>query len=166
MAKNTLQRLLDAGVQFGEMSRKQAEGVVKQLVKAGAVRRSEAEASVQALLERSRETATAIGESVQREVTKQLGWLAKRVDELEDELESTVSRFNPLASSKQAPTASNATKAPPKRAPATRAPAKKTAVKRAPAKRAPAKKTAPKKTAAKKSPAKQTGARKIAGPSG
>jgi polyhydroxyalkanoate synthesis regulator phasin len=161
MAKNTLQRLLDAGVQFGEMSRKQAERVVKQFVKAGAVRRSEAEASVQALLERSRETATAIGESVQREVTKQLGWLAKRVDELEDELESTLSRFNPLASSKEAPTASDAVKASAKRAPT-----KTTAVKRAPAKRAPAKKSAPKKAAAKKSPAKQAGARKIAGPSG
>ena len=139
MAKNSLQRLLDAGVQFGEMSRKQAEAVVKQLVKAGTVRRSEAEASVQALLDRGRETAAAIGESVQREVTKQLGWLIKRVDELEDELESMVGRFSPSASPKEEPMASSngaTTEA------ATRTPAKRRA------------------------PAKTTGARKVAGPSG
>jgi polyhydroxyalkanoate synthesis regulator phasin len=159
MAKNALQRLLDAGVQFGEMSRKQAEGAVKQLVKAGAVRRSESEASVQALLDRSRETATAIGESVQREVTKQLGWLAKRVDELEDELESMVSRFNPLAA--QAPTASSTTTT----APAKRAPAKRASAKKATATRTPTKKTAATK-ATKRAPAKRTAARKVAGPSG
>jgi polyhydroxyalkanoate synthesis regulator phasin len=173
MAKNTLQRLLDAGVQFGEMSRKQAEGVVKQLVKAGAVRRSESEASVQALLDRSRETATAIGESVQREVTKQLGRLVKRVDELEDELESMVSRFNPVAS--RAPATSTATTATSATA-ATKAPAKRATTKRAPAKRTAVKKTAARKTRASKAPAKRapskraptktTGAREVTGPSG
>ena len=63
MAKNTLQRLLDEGVQFTEMSRKQAESTVKKLVKAGEVRRSEAEATVQSLLERGKETADAASPS-------------------------------------------------------------------------------------------------------
>ena len=43
MAKNPLQQLLEAGVQFGEMSRQQAEDAVKRLVKQGEVRRSEAD---------------------------------------------------------------------------------------------------------------------------
>ena len=90
MAKNSLQKLLEAGVQFGEMSRQQAEAAVKNLVKAGELRRSEAEATVQTLLERGKETATHIAEAVQTEVAKQLGWLANRVDDLEDQLEALV----------------------------------------------------------------------------
>ena len=103
MAKNPLQKLLDVGIQFSEMSRKQAEAAVKQMVKAGAVRRSEAEATVQAMLDRSRETAMAIGDSIQQEVSRQLGWLAKRVDELEDQLESMVGRFSPPGSADAEP---------------------------------------------------------------
>ena len=92
MAKNTLMQLLESGVQFTQMSRKQAEATVKGLVKAGEVRRSEAEATVQEMLERGRATATQVAEAVQAEVAKQLGWLASRVDDLEDQLESFVSR--------------------------------------------------------------------------
>src|SRR6476660_8019651 len=99
MAKNSLQKLFEAGVQFSEMSRQQAEAAVKRMVKAGDVRRSESEAAVQALIERSRETAKAIAEAVQAEVTKQLGWLANRVDDVEDQVEAIVSRFSPLAGS-------------------------------------------------------------------
>ena len=51
MAKNTLQKLLNAGVQFTEMSRQQAESAVKTMVKAGEVRRSDAEAIIQQLIE-------------------------------------------------------------------------------------------------------------------
>ena len=57
MAKNTLQKLLESGVQFSEMTRKQAEAAVKKLVKAGEVRRSETEATVQTLIERGKATA-------------------------------------------------------------------------------------------------------------
>src|SRR6476660_9500885 len=97
MAKNYLQKLFEAGVQFSEMSRQQAEAAVKKMVKAGDVRRSETEATVQALIEHSRETAIAIAEAVQSEVTRQLGWLANRVDDVEDQMEGLVSRFSPLA---------------------------------------------------------------------
>src|SRR5688572_16835512 len=99
MAKNSLQKLLEAGVQFGEMSRQQAETAVKKLVKAGDVRRSETEAMVQTLLERGRETATHVAGVVQAEVARQLGWLANRVDDVEDQLEAIVSRFAPDGSS-------------------------------------------------------------------
>jgi polyhydroxyalkanoate synthesis regulator phasin len=156
MAKNSLQKLLEASAQMGEMTRQQAEGAVKKLVKAGAIRRSETEAAVQAMLDRGRSFA----EAVQHEVTKQLGWLASRVDELEDQLESLVSRVNPGAG--PAP----AKKAPAKKAPAKRAPAKKAPAKKAPAKRAPARKAPAKKAPAKRAPAKKavgsSGVRKVA----
>jgi polyhydroxyalkanoate synthesis regulator phasin len=147
MAKNSLRKLFEAGVQFHEMSRQQAEAAVKKMVKAGDVRRSEAEATVQALIERSRETALAIAEAVQNEVTKQLGWLANRVDDVEDQMEGIVSRFSPLASSS----------APAKKAPAKKAPAKKAAAKKAAANKAPATRTA-----AKTAPAKRTARRSTA----
>ena len=47
MAKSTLQRLVDSGLQVSEMSRQQAESVVRQLVKAGEVQRRDAENLVQ-----------------------------------------------------------------------------------------------------------------------
>jgi hypothetical protein len=148
MAKNSVQRLLEASAQFGELTRQQAEGAVRKLVKAGAIRRSETDAAVQAMVDRGRSFA----EAVQHEVTKQLGWLASRVDELEDQLESLVSRVNPGAG------AAPAKKAPAKRAPAKRAPAKK-----APATKAPAKKKAPaKRTPAKKKAVGSSGVRKVA----
>ena len=124
---------------------------MKKLVKAGDVRRSETEAMVQTLLERGRETATHMAGVVQAEVARQLGWLANRVDDVEDQLEAIVSRFAPGG-----PAASPA--APTKKAPAKKAPAEKAA-----AKKAPAKKTAAKKTAAKKAPAKKTAAKKAGG---
>jgi polyhydroxyalkanoate synthesis regulator phasin len=155
MAKNSLQKLLEASAQMGELTRQQAEGAVKKLVKAGAIRRSETEAAVQAMLDRGRSFA----EAVQQEVAKQLGWLGSRVDDIEDQLESLVSRVNPGG---RAP----AKKAPAKKAPAKKAPAKKAAAKKAPAKKAPAKKAPAKKAAAKKAPAKRAPAKKAVGSSG
>ena len=122
MAKNSLQKLLEASAQMGELTPQQAEGTVKKLVKAGAIRRSETEAAVQAMIDRGR----AFAEAVQHEVTKQVGWLASRVDDLEDQIESLVSRLNPAGG------ATAVKQAPAKKAPAKRAPARK----RAPAKQA------------------------------
>src|SRR6056297_321309 len=56
MAQSTLQRLLDAGMQFGEVSRKQAEGVVRALVSAGEVQKRDAEKLVGGLVERGKDT--------------------------------------------------------------------------------------------------------------
>jgi polyhydroxyalkanoate synthesis regulator phasin len=157
MAKNSLQKLLEASAQMGELTRQQAEATVKKLVKAGAIRRSETEAAVQAMIDRGR----AFAEAVQQEVTKQVGWLASRVDDLEGQLESLVSRINPAGGAtavKQAP----AKKAPAKRAPAKRAPAKKAAAKKAPAKKAPAKRAPARKRAPAKKAAGSSGVRKVA----
>ena len=149
MAKNSLQKLLEASAQMGELTRQQAEAAVKKLVKAGAIRRSETEAAVQAMIERT------FAEAVQHEVTKQVGWLASRVDDLESQLETLVSRMSPVGGP-----------APVKKAAAKKAPAKKAPAKKAAAKRAPAKKAAAKRAPAKKAPAKRAPAKKAVGSSG
>ncbi|MGI9030799.1 MAG: hypothetical protein ACR2HP_12575 [Ilumatobacteraceae bacterium] len=148
MPKNPLRKLLDDSVALTEVSRKQAEDAVKSLVKAGEVRRSETEAVVQDLLDRGRRTATQLAETVQSEVAKQLGWLANRVDDLEDQLEGFVTRVVP------------------RRAPDRAAAEPVLATKRAAAaatKTAPTKKRAAKKSTAKKSAATKSTAKKSAG---
>ena len=159
MAKNNLQKLLESGVQFTEMTRQQAEAAVKSLVKAGEVRRSETEAMVQSLIDRGRATAAQIAESVQNEVTRQLGWLANRVDDVEDQLETFVTRVTAGeitvpglpgtagqegAGRRRRPRKKAAT---PRRRPAQPKAGRR---RRPPAKKAPAKKAAAKKAAAKK----------------
>ena len=89
MAKTTLQRLVDAGVEFRNISRKQAESIVQSMVKAGEVGRDDAEKAVQTLLDRGRETS----ENMQREFSKQMTWLSERFDELR-----TASRSSPRRS--------------------------------------------------------------------
>src|SRR5215213_1073481 len=140
MAKNSLQKLLEASAQVGALTRQQAEAAVKKLVKAGAIRRSETEAAVQAMLDRGR----AFAEAVQQEVTKQVGWLASRVDDIESQLETMVSRISPVGG------AGTAKKSPAKQTVATRTATKKAPAKKAAAKRAPAKKVRAKRAPAKK----------------
>ena len=156
MATTMIQRLLDAGVEFTNLSKKQAEAIVTSLVNSGEVQRRDTEAAVQSLLERTRETSSRVGESVQREIAKQLEWLSERFDEFEDRFEEFAEQFaartgisNPFAST--AAPAAAAKKAPAKKAPAKKAAAKKAAAKKAPAKKAATKKAPAKKAAAKKS---------------
>ena len=58
MPTNPLKQLLDNSIQLTELSRKQLEEAVNSLVKAGAVNRSDSDATVQSLLERGRQVAT------------------------------------------------------------------------------------------------------------
>ena len=88
MAKSTLQRLVDSGLQVSEMSRQQAESVVRQLVKAGEVQRRDAENLVQKLLEMGRETTFRLAEQVEAELVRQVRQLSTRLDDVEDRLES------------------------------------------------------------------------------
>ena len=103
MADNPLQKLVETGAQFTDVSRKQAQAAVKSLVKAGAVRRSEAEDLAQRLVTRGRDTTTQLGQLVQQEVGKQLGRLAGRVDELEEQLEGLVARVAGRGAAKSKP---------------------------------------------------------------
>jgi polyhydroxyalkanoate synthesis regulator phasin len=150
MATNdSLQRYIDAGIAFTNMTRRKAEELVTELVQNGDLQRGEAKARVDELLERSRQGTEVIVTTVRSEVSRQLE--AVGITNLEDLAKQVAAMLGR--------TADTAKKAPAKKAPAKKAPANKTAAKKAPAKKAPAKK-AP----AKKAPAKKTAAKKTATP--
>jgi len=147
----TIQQLIDAGVEFTEVTRERADAFVKQLVDRGEVQRRDAERVVQELVDRGRETSERIAANVQREVSKQVAIMTERFDELEARFETLTELLV-----ERVPAAARVVK----KAPARKAPAKKAAAKKAPAKKAPAKKAAGKKAAAKKAPAKKAAAKK------
>jgi polyhydroxyalkanoate synthesis regulator phasin len=144
-----LKRLLDTGMHFTEMSQKNAEKVVAEFVKAGQVRRKDADKAVQNLVERGRATTEHVVGLIQAEVSKQLGKFARRLDDVESRVEDVAGNMG-LAAKKAAAGPSGVAKVAAKKAPA-----KKAAAKKAPAKKAAAKKAPAKKAAVKKAPAKQ-----------
>jgi polyhydroxyalkanoate synthesis regulator phasin len=79
-----IQRLLDAGMQFSELSQSKAEQLVRDLVKIGAVRRKDTEATVRALVDRGRSASEQLAATVQAEVGKQVSRFAERMDDVED----------------------------------------------------------------------------------
>jgi polyhydroxyalkanoate synthesis regulator phasin len=161
MASNVLQNLIDSGLQFTEVQRKQAEKVVRDLVKSGEIRRAEAATTVESLIERGRETSMMIAEVVKAEVGKQLSWLANRLDDLEDQFESVVSRFSSGGgSAPAAPAAAVAKEAPAKKSTAKKSTGKKSTAKKSTAKKSTAKKSTAKKSTGKKSTAKKTAAKR------
>ena len=150
MATNdNLQRYIDAGVAFTNMTRKKAEQLVSELVKNGDIQTDDARARVDELLERGRQGTEVIVSTVRSEVQRQLG--AVGITNLED-LATQVAAL--LGRSGGAPKQTAAKNAPAKKTAAKKAPAKKSAAKKTAAKKAPAKKTAAKKASAKKAPAK------------
>ena len=151
---NVLKRLLDAGMQFTEMSQEQAERIVKELVKNGQARRKDSEKMVEELMSRGREAGGSAVASLQSEISKQLGRFAGRLDDIEARVEEIAKKLGIAGTAGDAPAAAPAPAAA-KKAPAKKAPAKKAAAKKAPAKKAPAKKAPAKKAAAKKAPAKK-----------
>ena len=161
MATNdNLQRYIDAGVAFTNMTRKKAEQLVSELVKNGDIQTDDARARVDELLERGRQGTEVIVSTVRSEVQRQLG--AVGITNLED-LATQVAAM--LGRSGTAPKKPVAKKAPAKKtvakkAPAKKAPAKKTVARKAPARKAPAKKTVAKKAPAKKAPAKKATSRR------
>lgn len=73
MAQNdTFRRYLDAGMAFTQLTRERAEEFVKDLVKAGEVRRKETEEVIEALLERSRRNTEDLVGIIRTEVADQL----------------------------------------------------------------------------------------------
>ena len=149
MATNdSLQRYIDAGIAFTNMTRKKAEELVSELVKNGDIQTDEARARVDELLERGRQGTEVIVSAVRSEVQRQLG--AVGITNLED-LATQVAAL--LGRSGTTPEKSAAKKAAAKKAPAKKAAAKKAPAKKAPAKKSAAKKAPAKKTAAKKAPA-------------
>jgi polyhydroxyalkanoate synthesis regulator phasin len=73
MAQNDmLRRYLDAGMAFTQLTRARAEGIVKDLVKAGEVQREQTQDRVEDLLERSRKNTDALRDLVRKEIREQL----------------------------------------------------------------------------------------------
>ena len=151
MATNdSLQRYIDAGVAFTNMTRRKAEDLVSELVQNGDLQRGEAKARVDEILERSRQGTEVIVGTVRSEVSRQLGSIGiTNLEDLAKQVAAILGR-----------TAESAKRATPKKAPAKKAAAKKAAAKKAPAKKAPAKKAPAKKAAAKKAPAKKVALKK------
>jgi polyhydroxyalkanoate synthesis regulator phasin len=144
MATNdALQRYIDAGIAFTNMTRKKAEELVTELVESGDLQRGEAKARVDELLERSRHGTEVIINAVRTEVAKQLDVVGiTNLEDLAKQVAAMLGRTADAAKktpAKKAP----AKKAPAKKAPAKKTPAKKTPAKKAPAKKAPATKAAP-----------------------
>ena len=140
MATNdSLQRYIDAGIAFTQMTRKKAEELVTELVQSGDLQRGDAKARVDELLERSRQGTEVIVTTVRTEVTRQLGAVGiANLEDLAQQVAALLGRSGSDAATKT--TAKKTT-------------AKKTAAKKTTAKTATAKKTTAKKTAAKKAPA-------------
>jgi polyhydroxyalkanoate synthesis regulator phasin len=74
MASNErIRKYLDAGSVLGHVSRGRAEEIVRELVNAGDIQRSQAQEWVDTLVERSRKSSEQVFEMVRREVAAQLG---------------------------------------------------------------------------------------------
>jgi polyhydroxyalkanoate synthesis regulator phasin len=175
MAKPTIKSYVEAGAQFTEMSRQQAEAVVKHLVKSGDIRRREAEQMLQAMLSRGRDTTDRISALVQTEVAKQLKAMSARFDEVEARLESLASSVTggivavagdvagragpPPVQSSGTPT----TAAEPLKPTTKKVSAKKSTSKKSTSKKSTSKKSTSKKASAKKASAKRSTSKKAAG---
>ncbi len=126
-----LKRLLDAGMNFTEISQDQAEKLVKEFVKGGQARRKDTEKLVHEMVERGRSATEGLVSTVQAEISKQLGKFASRLDDVESRVEVIAQKVG-LASKPAAKAAPVKKAAPAKKAPAAKAaPVKKAAVKKA-----------------------------------
>ncbi len=147
--RDDLQRYLDAGIAFTNVTRAKAEELVAELVQNGEFQAGDARAKVDELLERSKKSREALVAQVRKEVVHQLDAIGiTSVEDLAEQVAGLIGRS--AAAGKAATTAAgNAAKA--KKAPAK----KKAAAKKAPAKKAAAKKSPAKKAAAKSAAAKK-----------
>ena len=151
--KSSMKKLFDTVSPMGPDA---AEKFVRELLKAGDERRRDAEKIVAEIVAASRKTAEQFGDSVQREVAKQLTKAVKRIDQLEKQVETLTRSLEATRAVLVATAAKSVAETVAKHKPA--APAKKVAAKKAPAKKTAVKKTATKKTAAKKPAVKKTAA--------
>lgn len=100
MAANPLlKRMLDAGMQFTEMSQKQAEKLVKEFVKAGQARKKDTDEMVRQIVERGRGLSEQIVASVQAELAKQMSKFAGRLDDVEGRVEALATKVGLAAKS-------------------------------------------------------------------
>lgn len=162
-SKDPLQKYLDAGIAFTNMTRARAEKLVSELVQSGEFR-GDARAKVEELIERSRKSQEALFAQVRHEVDRQLEHLGiTDLDDLAKQVAALIGRTaeaGRAAAKKGAPKKGTARKKPAaKKSAATKSTAKKAAAKKSPARTSAAKKAAAKKSAAKKGPATKAASR-------
>lgn len=136
-----LKRYLDAGLAFTQMTRERAEEFVQDLVKAGEVRRKEAQENIEQLLEWSRRNSEELVSIIRREVADQIRALG-----LEDLAKRAGIDLPRAPHASPTPNAADATDPVPPAAAAT----VKAAAKKAAAKKSAATKASPAKKATKK----------------
>ena len=116
MAANpTLKKMLDAGMQFTEMSQKQAEKIVKEFVKAGQARKKDSDELVRQMVDRGRSLSEQVFAAIQAELAKQMGKFASRLDDVEGRVEALAAKVGLAAKATAEKVAEKAT---PKMAPA------------------------------------------------
>jgi polyhydroxyalkanoate synthesis regulator phasin len=98
--KDMFQRYLEAGTAFTEMTRARAEGIVKELVKAGEVQLDQVQSLVDELVERRRRNTDQLLTMIRKEVATQLSQLGLATREDLDALEQ---RVNQKLANKKAP---------------------------------------------------------------
>jgi polyhydroxyalkanoate synthesis regulator phasin len=162
MAKSTLKNYIEAGAQFTEMPRQQAEAFVKGLVKSGEIRRRDAEVLLQTLLARGRETSDRFTALVQAEVARQVTAMSERFDELERRLEALSASIRSSVVGDGVSTAADAEPEPAAMPVAEQLVAETSGAEKSAANKSAVKKSATKKSGAKKSGAKKSGAKKSA----
>src|SRR3954453_15531731 len=126
-----LKRYLDAGIAFTQMTRARAEGIVKDLVKAGEVQRDQTQERVDELMDRSRKNTEQLLELVRAEVRQQFSAMGLAT---KDDIERIEARLNATGTSRASATAKRTTTT--KKAPAAKRPAKKSTATKASAKKA------------------------------
>ncbi len=98
MAANPLlKRMLDAGMQFTEMSQKQAEKLVKEFVKVGQARKKDSDEMVRQIVDRGRNLSEQIVATVQAELAKQMSNFAVRLDDVEGRVEALAAKVSVAA---------------------------------------------------------------------
>jgi polyhydroxyalkanoate synthesis regulator phasin len=169
---DVFKRLLDAGVQFTQLTQQRAEGIVRDLVRTGEVSAEQAQTFASELIDRSRKNSEELLDRIRTEVRNQVAVLdlvtkdvvarlEQQLDTVRDQLAQVADRAGagPVASA----LGTRGAKRPARKAAAKTAPAKKAPAKKAGAKKAGAKKAAAKKAAAKTAPATKAAATPNAG---
>jgi polyhydroxyalkanoate synthesis regulator phasin len=100
MAENDmLRRYLDAGIAFTQMTQRRAEGIVRDLVKAGEVQSEQASQTVEDLVNRSRQNTERLLELVRKEIRSSVGNLGLAT---KDDIARLESRINAVSSAGRA----------------------------------------------------------------
>jgi len=154
--RDDVQKYLDAGIAFTDLTRTRAEELVGELVNSGVFQSGDARAKVDELIERSRKGSEQLVAQVRAEVANQLR--AKGITSLDDLAREVATMLGRSAEAGRAATSKPAAK----KAATKKTAAKKAAAKSSAARQGAANKTAPTKAAAKKTAAKKTAAKKTA----